>query len=106
METTINNNERSEKEVKRRIRQAKKVFRFKCKLLTSKNAAIKTGKPLIKTYALSMVVKHGRCTKMMKLFRSHKNVLLVKNGENKMDGNEQVLDLVKEKRTLLNNSIR
>lgn len=55
MGATINNDERSEKEIISRIGRAKKVFLFKCRLLTSKNVDMKTRKRLIKTHALSVV---------------------------------------------------
>jgi len=106
----IDNEGRSKKEIENRIGQAKKVFLLKSKLLTSKNVDLKTRKRLIKTYVWSTALYGCETWTLNKKDETTLEAFemwcwrkMEKIKWTELKTNEEVLDLVKEKRTLLNN---
>jgi hypothetical protein len=106
----IDNEGRSKKEIKSRIGQAKKAFLLKSKLLTSNNVDQRTRKHLIKTYVWSTALydcgtwtlnkKEETTLEAFEMWCWRK---MKKIKWTELKTNEEVLDLVKKKRTLLNN---
>jgi hypothetical protein len=102
----IGNEGRSKKEIKSRIGQAKKAFLLKNKLLTSKNVHLRTRKCLIKIYVWSTVLYGCETWTLNKKDETTLEAFemwcwrkMEKIKWTELKTNEEVLDLVKEKRT-------